>query len=174
MTTSTPSRSQAFVDYIIQLCAESNGARAALTRADNPATEYQSWEILAGFHINLEHASERMPYCTIASALARTKTSHNGTLTFGQAIARCYQDGNKETSANAKLRRVLACDEVVELCRVLRPVLRLMESREVTLDYVSLLGDIVQFRYEQNQQRIKARWAQQFYATVPKEEHHDS
>jgi CRISPR system Cascade subunit CasB len=113
-TDSPRSKRQAFVDYIINRCQADNGLRAALKRADNPATEYQSWEVLAGFKIDLEHENQRLPYATIAAAIARTKVEKNGTGKIGQAIARCYEDGNASGQAKAKLRRLLACDSVPE------------------------------------------------------------
>jgi len=63
------SKSLAFVNYIISRCQADNGLRAALKRADNPATEYQSWEVLAGFQVNLEYDNQRLPYATIAAAI---------------------------------------------------------------------------------------------------------
>ena len=154
----------AFVDYIINRCQANNGLRAALKRADNPATEYQSWEVLAGFQINLEHENQRLPYATIAAAIARTKVEKNGATKIGSAIARCYEDGNASDQAKAKLRRLLACDSVPEACRILRPLLRLIESKgNSVLDYASLLDDLLWFSHDDSQLRIKARWAQDFY-----------
>lgn len=162
--TAPRSKSLAFVDYIINRCQADNGIRAALKRADNPATEYQSWEVLAGFQINLEHENQRFPYATIAAAIARTKVDKNGTVKIGQAIARCYEDGNASDQAKAKLRRLLACDSVPEACRILRPLLGLIESRSnIMLDYASLLDDLLWFGHDDSQLRIKARWAQNFY-----------
>ena len=163
-TDSPRSKSLAFVDYIISRCQADNGLRAALKRADNPATEYQSWEVLAGFKINLEHENQRLPYATIAAAIARTKAEKNGAAKIGQAIARCYEDGNASDQAKAKLRRLLACDSVPEACRILRPLLSLIESRgSIVLDYASLLDDLLWFSHDDSQLRIKARWAQDFY-----------
>ena len=163
-TDSPRSKSLAFVDYIIHRCQVGNGLRAALTRADNPATEYQSWEALAGFHINLEYENQRLPHTTIAAAIARAKVEQNGTVRIGQAIARCYEDGNASDQAKAKLRRLLACDSVPEACRILRPLFSLIESRgNIVPDYASLLNDLLWFGHDESQARIKARWAQDFY-----------
>jgi CRISPR system Cascade subunit CasB len=157
-------KSLAFVDYIINRCQADNGLRAALKRADNPATEYQSWEVLAGFRINLEYENQRLPHAAIAAAVARSKIEQNGTVKIGQAIARCYEDGNASDQAKARLRRLLACDSVPEACRVLRPLLSLIESRSnTTPDYASLLNDLLWFGHDDSQTRIKARWAQDFY-----------
>lgn len=157
-------KSLAFVDYIINRCQIDNGLRAALKRADNPATEYQSWEVLAGFKVDLEYENQRLPYATIGAAIARTKVEKNGAATIGLAIARCYEDGNASDQAKAKLRRLLACDSVPEVCRILRPLFSLIESKgKIALDYASLLNDLLWFGHDDSQLRIKARWAQDFY-----------
>jgi CRISPR system Cascade subunit CasB len=161
------SKSQHFVDYIIKRCLADNGVRAALKRADNPATEYQSWEVLASFQVNLEYENQRLPYATIAAAIARTEPKSNGNVKIGQAIARCYEDGNASDQAKAKLRRLLACDSVAEACRILRPLFSLIEARGgLTLDYAQLLDDLLWFSHDDSQLRIKARWAQDFYGKL--------
>jgi len=158
------SRNLAFVEYIISRCQSDNGLRAALKRADNPATEYQSWEVLAGFKIDLEHENQRLPFATIAAAIARSKVEKNGTTKIGLAIARCYEDGNASDQAKARLRRLLACDSVPEACRILRPLFSLIEAKGgVTLNYAQLLDELLWFGHEDSQLRIKARWAQDFY-----------
>ncbi len=153
-----------FVDYIISRCQADNGLRAALKRADNPATEYQSWEVLAGFHVNLEFENQRLPHAAIAAAIARAKVEENGTVRIGRAIARCYEDGNASDQAKARLRRLLACDSVPEACRILRPLFSLIEAKgNIVLDYAALLKDLLWFNHDESQIRIKARWAQDFY-----------
>ncbi|MDO8714008.1 MAG: type I-E CRISPR-associated protein Cse2/CasB [Polynucleobacter sp.] len=159
-----------FVAYVIDRCQVENGLRAALKRADNPATEYQSWEVLAGFKINLEHENERLPFAAIAATIARAKIEKNGTIQIGQAIARCYEDGSNSDQAKAKLRRLLACDSVSEVCRILRPLFSLIEAKgQSGLDYARLLDDLLWFGHDERQTRIKARWAQSFYDSVIEE-----
>lgn len=153
------SKEEAFVDYIIQLWQADSGAGAALKRADNPDTEYQSWEILAKF-VDLENKHQRLPYALIGAALARGKVESSGKDGIGTALARCYEDGRENDQAKAKMRRLLACENVQEACRVVRSILRLMESKGKMnqLDWARLLRDLVYFG-----ERTKIRWTKDFY-----------
>jgi CRISPR system Cascade subunit CasB len=164
-TVDTPkkSRGRRFVDYISKRCQTDKGLSAALKRADNPATEYQSWDVLAGFGVDLENENQRLPFSTIAAAVARSGRPNNGTVPIGQAIARCYGSGKDSDQAKSKLRRLLACDTTAEACRVLRPLFSLIDARGgVRLNYGQLLDDLLWFHGER-QVNIKAHWAQDFY-----------
>ncbi len=155
------SRELAFTQFIIE-CLKNNGSAAALRRADNSKTEYQSWDILVGFNIDLDKPWERLPFATIAAAMSKAKIEHNGSLKIGQAIARCYDDGKESDQAKAKLRRLLACDSVEEACRVLRPLFSLINNKVTApLDFAQLLNDLRWFN--NNHQKIKSQWAQDFY-----------
>ncbi|MGR3219477.1 MAG: type I-E CRISPR-associated protein Cse2/CasB, partial [Candidatus Anammoxibacter sp.] len=79
-------REHAFIEYVLGRMKNDNAFGAALRRADNPATEYQSWEYLAGW-CDLAKAMERRPYATIASAIAHAKPVADGSLGIGKAIA---------------------------------------------------------------------------------------
>lgn len=156
-------REASFVHGVIQQCQQDKGLAARLRRANNPATEYQSWELLARYGIDLERDDERLPFASVAAAIAKAKMQNNGSLTLGRAVASCYPDGNQNDQAKARLRRLLACDEVTELCRLLRPVLTLIDSRVAQpLDYTRLLGQLRRFAFAGPQ--VKAQWAQEFYS----------
>jgi CRISPR system Cascade subunit CasB len=156
------SREQKFVHFTIERCQDDRGVAAALKRADNPTTEYQCWEHLAAFHIDLDNDYQRLPYATIAAAIAKAKAEHNGTIGIGRAIALCYEDGHDSDQAKAKLRRLLACESVPEACRILRPLFSLIEAKVgIALNYAQLLTDLLRFNWDS--QRIKSRWAQDFY-----------
>jgi len=163
------SRSIAFVGFVIGCIENDKGAAAALRRADNPSMEYQSWEYLARWRINLEKPNQCLPFGLIAAAIVKGKIRKNGSLGIGEAIARCYPKGNNSDQAKSKLRRLLACDTVSEVCSILRPLLRLIEAKcNRVLNYARLLDDI--FYFESDSLRTKAKWAQSFYRTDVNEE----
>lgn len=161
------SKEKKFVQFVLERCKQDKGFTARLRRADNPATEYQSWEIL-GPWIELDNSWQRLPYATVAAAIARSKSEKNGALSLGKAIADTYAEkGATQYSdqAKARLRRLLACDDVQEVCRVIRPVLTLIDSKlEQPLNYAKLLGELCYFG-----ERTKIRWAQDFYGQSTKE-----
>lgn len=160
---SDKSRDHRFVESVIERCQIDKALAARLRRADNPATEYQSWELLGWFGVNLENDYERLPFVTVAAAIAKSKSDRNGTLTLGRAIAACYDDGRESNQAKARLRRLLACSELSEACRILRPILTLINSKVgQPLDYVRLLRQLRFFGFESGQ-RTKVQWAQEFY-----------
>src|SRR5690606_4048040 len=124
-------------------------------------TEYQSWDILGSLGIDLELEYQRVPCITVASSIARSKALSNGQLALGKAIAKCYDDDRKSEQAVARLRRLLACDDIVEVCRVLRPVMTLIDSKlGQPVDYIRLLRQLRRFPFYP--QPVKAQWAQEF------------
>jgi CRISPR system Cascade subunit CasB len=162
--TSEPNKYQRFVESIITLTDKKNGtaAAAALKRADNQNLEYQSWEYLARLNVDIEDPNEHLPYATIACAMAKAKAEQNGKTKIGAAIAKCYEEGSESDQATAKLRRLLACDSIEEICQVLRPLFSLINSKAgIQLDYADLLKDLRWFY--KNSQQTKAKWAQNFY-----------
>ncbi len=151
------SREQCFIEYVLKRMEKDNAFSAAFRRADNPDTEYQSWEYLANW-CDLDKEWERRPLAIIAAAIARAKPDKDGSLGIGKAIAACYEDGNKSDSAKSKLRRLLACDSVQEVCVILRPLLRLISSKGVRLCYGKLLNELLYFG-----EKTKEWWAIDFY-----------
>jgi CRISPR system Cascade subunit CasB len=167
------SKEEAFVQTVIEKLKGADTAfGAALRRADNPATEYQCWEFLCqGRNQNqwcdITKNRECKPYALIGAALARAKPDKDGNLSIGRAIARCYSDAGSlndqdHPAAKAKFRRLLACNTAEEACRILRPLLGLINSWGIALNYTGLLRDLL-FSRETFNERVKPRWAMDFY-----------
>ena len=151
------SNGNAFVAFVLKRLAQDSAFGAALRRADNPATEYQSWEYLASW-CDLDNTLRRTCFATVAAGIARAKGGADGSSSIGAVIARCYKDGNQDDSAKRRLRRLLACDSNTEVCLWLRPLFRLAESRGVRVNFGRLLDDLLYFG-----PKVKERWAMDFY-----------
>lgn len=157
----------AFVEYALKRISSSKGLSANIRRSESPASEYLIWEFLAEFRIPLDYENKRLPYSIVSAAMAHDKASRNGSLSLGRSLALSYPDGNQSTPGKARLRRLLACDDIRELTGVLRQLLSLMRSRvNETLDYALLLSQLKRFPFAPDE--VKAQWAQQFYSHVEK------
>ena len=151
------SKEKKFVDYVIKRLQDETRFGAALRRGGSPATEYQAWEYLAPW-CDITKDYIRRPYMTVAAAIATEKPVRDGSLGLGQALALCYEDGRNAEPAKARLRRLLACETAGEVTSVLRPVLRLIQSRSVRINYEKLLKDLIYFG-----EKVKLKWASDFY-----------
>lgn len=150
-------RGTAFATFVIERLKQDTGFGARLRRADNPATEYQAWEILAKW-CDIEKTWERVPFAMVGAAIAKSKPAHDGSLPLGKAIAYSYEKGNQDDAAKAKLRRLIACTTVEESCMVLRTLLRLISARGMHLNYGQLLDQLLFFG-----EKTRLRWASDFY-----------
>lgn len=168
-TTPKNSREEGFVRAIIEKCNTDKGLAARLRRADNPSSEYQSWDVLASFGVDLEKEHQRLPFVTIAAAIAKAKAEKNGSASLGKALISCYDDGRDSTPGKARLRRLLACDNLAEACRILRPIFTLIDSKSTQgVDYARLLKQLRRFAFEDSRQQVRAQWAQDFYSQPAK------
>ena len=170
-------RPEKFVNYVMEFCkAENKAALAALKGADSSHHKKQekSFHYLAPFYIDTNNESEWKPYATIASAIAKSNAEKNGATGIGRTIARCYgvshsgdKKESKEIDAQAvnKLSRLLACDSTSEVCRVLRPLFSLIDSKGLAknINYISLLRDLEYFNIDSNRERTKEYWTRDFY-----------
>lgn len=153
-------RAGRFVTAILERCREDRGFAARLRRADNPDTEHYAYGVLASFNIALEDDRERRPHAVIAASLSRSRLGQDGSLGLGEALRRCVES---EEQGEARLRRMLACRSVEEICRMLRPLLTFIAARDAPLCHARLLEDMLSFRSEEARRRVCLRWAQEYY-----------
>ncbi len=154
-----------FVDFVIQKSNSDSGYRAAMKRADNPNTESMAWQYLVRF-CDIEKDWERMPYCLVGAAIARNLPSRDGNLKLGEAFSSICKDKDAKEREGKRLLRIIACDEIEEEVRALRPVLAYIASQGVSVCYSKLLEDLCRY----DRQRVHLRWVEQFYGDYNKEE----
>ena len=156
------------VDKIIDLVQENKATAAALRVCDNPRLEYRCWDVLVWFGVDIEIDYLRLPYVIVIASIAKNKVECDGNIDFGRSLAMVYDDGCESKPATAKLRRLLSCESTRELTTIIRPILHLIMSklkdRNLCITYSKLLKDLISFNNASNRERIKTRWASQFYS----------
>lgn len=159
-------RSSGFVAHVLQRAKVDTGFAARMRRADNTDTEYQAWGELAAFNVNLELDRERLPFSIVGAALCREKPEQDGKYSIGASLASCFEQtpGNPgDNPGVSRLRRILACNTIREICQVLRPMLHFVAEKSTRpLSYAGLLRDLLFFE-SANGSRIKRRWAMDFF-----------
>ncbi|MBQ9219621.1 type I-E CRISPR-associated protein Cse2/CasB [Succinivibrio sp.] len=160
-----------FVHYICQLCSEDKGNAANLRKADLTTLNAYVLSSLVKSGIDITKEYEFLPYSIVTAAIARSKDYKNGEVSFSKALASAEKYNDEKQRINDKrLRRLLACNDIKELALVLRPTLILIQSRlKENIDFEELLKDLCSFRFEDGRDRVKKKWAMQFYSTKPDE-----
>jgi CRISPR system Cascade subunit CasB len=146
----------AFINSIIN---KQNNSRAIALwkKADNPRLEYQAWELIAPWCNDLSNDSERLPLAIIGSAFARRILKTDGKFNLGKALYLCYPEENS-SPGSLRLRKILACTNSCDVCKTVKPYLKLIEAKNISLNYGELLKDIKYFS-----DKTKLRWAQSYY-----------
>ena len=146
-------KAQLFVESVFRRKEEDSGFRSRMRGAGSAVRETAVWGDLAPF-CNLEDENLRAAYVLIGSSIAFEEKAVNGVQSFGKLLSQTWGD-----EKDAKLL------DVTELCRVLRPCLRLIRSRRPgELDYAQLLDDLLRFPF--NPDKVKARWVMDFSHSV--------
>ncbi len=156
-----------FVQYICKICEKDKGAAAALRKADLMQANATVFSTLVKFGVDITSDSEYIPYCLVSASIARSKIYENGTLSLGKALlaAEKKPSAADQEKDDSRLRRLLSCDSLKELSLVFRQIISLIQSRQKnSLDYVELLKDLYSFKYEEGRERVKKKWAMQFYS----------
>jgi CRISPR system Cascade subunit CasB len=170
-----------FVNFLTHSLKNKNNAamRAAFRGADNPQMQTRSrcLECLQKY-CDLDNSGHLEAFCLIGAAIAREEDPKLWKTGIGKAIRLCYKDkyqnnadaGGIDSPESLRLRRLLACRTSTELCAVLRPLLRFIQSKGIKLDYTGLLNDLVTFdRDEKWKEKIKLKWAKDFYSAYEEE-----
>ena len=135
-----------------------NGAISRLKRAGSPDQAPQAWDILIRLGIPPKSFA---PCLLVGGALCRRGEPSDGTASLGLALASCYDDREQ---GKLRLRRLLSCSGIEELCSVLRPLLGFVNARaKQKLCHARLLHEVLAFGSPATQERIKLLWAQDFW-----------
>ncbi len=157
-------RTEKFVKCVIERIKTTKNS-SDLKKASISGLEHYSWDVLVSCGVRIESDIERKTFGLIASHLAKVKAENDGELRLGRALALCYDEFSDSDAGKRKLHRIISCSDIDELLSILSPILTFIESKNLVLNYSLLLNDLISFRYDDSIERIKVKWANQFYSS---------
>lgn len=161
-------RSESFVNYVITRIQAGDGKAfaAKLKKAESESTEFQSCDILTNW-IDLTSEKERRAFGMVGASIARMGIVGDGTISVGTALRLSSKeesnDKDKEGTQGMRLRRLFSCRRSTDLISSIRPIIHLLESKEIKICYSRLLDEIITFDFDNSRERTCISWAQDFY-----------
>ncbi len=157
-----------FIGYICSICQKDKGTAAALRRADLMQSNATVLSTLVKFGIDITKESEYIPYSLVTAAIARSKVYENGDVLLGAALYAAEKTPSAGSNKDdARVRRLLSCNSLQELSLIFRHYIQFILSRySCKFNYAELLKDLCSFKYEEGRERVKKKWALQFYSHV--------
>lgn len=157
-------RAAQFVGALRRAC-EDRGKRAALRRGLSPATVMDAWPVIASLGGDIGQPGESV--CVDIAALFASHPKESNDRNFGETcfeIACAGQERGKQKipdSFERRFRRLLACDDVANVTGQLRSWVRLAASRNVGVNYESLMNDLLW--WNRSADRTRVEWARAFW-----------
>jgi|GEM_PF-4347190 len=144
---------------------EDKGLRAAFRRADSSRLNFRCIEFLLKHGVRADDVFERTAALTIMALIARSNVNKNGSINFASALALCYTDKSNSDAAVLRIKKICSCENVQELASSLRRLIALISSKNINVDYVSLLKDLMLFQYENQRDNLRIKWMKEFYSS---------
>lgn len=149
--------SEAFFSYVVEKMSWDKQFISIMRNADTPDANTEAWKYLIRW-CHSEDDSHIEILTLITASICRTGLTSDGKSRLGSAINRIDLSSHKDS---AKLKKLLACDNVSEVCKNLRPILKSVERHNIRLSYITLMDQLLYFnRYPDKQ---KKSWAIDYY-----------
>lgn len=152
---------QGFIAYIKGNYAN-RGFMADMRKASSTSTRHYAWPMMAPF-CDLQDPAQEEAFSLVGYALARSKKDMPNTGNLGATlrVLTCLDKRfpGKGGPTDGRMKRLLACRSSVEMCRLLRPMMGLIQSKGVGVDHTKLLEDILGWG-----ETVRRNWAAAYYA----------
>ncbi len=138
------------------------GVMADLRCGFSPAREYRAWPHIAPW-CELNRDWSRLPIQTVCAAFAtQPLTAEQGNL--GTTVRELAPSWDKEglASFEGRFRRLLTCDNMYELCRMIPHVIRAAKAKNIAVNHRKLFCDICLWE----RSNVKIDWAAAYWGVA--------
>lgn len=171
------SKSHIFVDFVLdRINANDTAILSCLKRAESKNTAFYAYDILYKFTKSFDD-KDFYPYSIVAASMSRSKITKDGDFPLFTVLRKAYSGNDKKAltsnneedipeQARAKLKRALACNDIVELCNVIKALLKYIEGKDQIkyLSYKTLLSQLCFFsKNDVLKEKIKQQFVIDFY-----------
>lgn len=104
---------------------------------------------------------------TAVRILDKLKDSASAEESTDEDKAEGSQDDNKRR--NYRFDRIITSQSITELSNHLRGMVQLLKQSSVPLDYAMLAEDIYRFQFDEERDRVRLKWGQDYYRRETKE-----
>lgn len=166
-----------FVESVYRRKEVDSAFRSRMRAARSSLRETAVWGDLAGY-FDITREDIRAIYVLVGSSIALENGEKNGTKAFASLLSMAWKDNKNQKFLDDKkiaqhpavmrLRRIVSCRDVQEVCQLLGPCLQLIRSRvSGELDYMALMKDLLDFSFSSEKAEVvKARWVMDFHRSV--------
>lgn len=155
------------IEEAIERCQKDTFFKASLKKLSSNVSKMDGWWALSDLGVNLADSKEVEVTSLVFSSIARNNVDKDGVLPIGKAILFAYANDSDlvkgKKRGSARFRRLLSCKNEADFVNILRPLISLIDSRSVSLDYSGLLLDLLLVRYPERREQILSGWAKDFY-----------
>ena len=82
---------------------------------------------------------------------------------FSAAGTLVKQDKEREPAIKRRFDTVLTANEFTEFAYHARGLIQLLRGGDITLDYPRLAEDLYRYQFDENRNRIRLRWGEDYY-----------
>ncbi len=128
------------------------------SKGDEPS--YAEWAIYTSLTLFALHQQGKDRPMSISGKIEGKNTGNSLGAAVGTLVK---QDKEREPAIKRRFDAVLTANEFTEFAHHARGLIQLLRGGDITLDYPRLAEDLYRYQFDENRNRIRLRWGEDYY-----------
>lgn len=106
---------------------------------------------------------------------SNNESVHQNNISLGNAMFKLLNEPTDKERERVmrRFKPLIKANDIYAFSKNLQYLIRLIQSKNIKLDYVMLAKDIYDFQFSEGKKRVQLRWGQDFYKTNVKENNYN-
>jgi CRISPR system Cascade subunit CasB len=127
-------------------------------QGDEPS--YAEWAIYTALTLFALHQQGKDRPMSVGEKIEGKNTGNSLGAAVGTLVK---QDREREAAIKRRFDAVLTANEFTEFSHHARGLIQLLKAEDITLDYPRLAEDLYWYQFDENRNRIRLRWGEDYY-----------